>query len=414
LLGLAAVLVMPAVLPVLVIPAGLVVAVVVVRVRGESLVSVASRHLGYRARARRGRTSFRARQDLALPAPLSSLTIRSGAAAAVLDPARRTLTGVVPVEAQGLEFADPEAVEQWAAAWGRWLAHLGYVPDLSHVAVTVFTRPVRAARSLQGDDPVSVMVQQAAELQQPEHEARTVISVTVELSGDGEERALQRLSEAVGSLRALEQCGLTVLPPLDEPALVGWVRSCFDPVLSGQDTTGAWPDARPTALEEGWASCRHDGAVSVAFAWDECPGDSVSPHAVGRLLGPAPYPKRVTMVFAPVPAQDAAREVDRQAEAAVFRSQYRRRLGRDETARERLDVERARQTAQEQARGSGLLDVGVFAVVSVPDGDDPEAAAADVHNRAGQARLRLRRAHGGQADAFAATLGLGFLPPRGW
>ena len=40
--------------------------------------------------------------------------------------------------------------------------------------------------------------------------------------------------------------------------------------------------------------------------------------------------------------------MDRQAAAAAFRSQYRRRLGRDETARERADLHRAEQTATDQ------------------------------------------------------------------
>ena len=135
-------------------------------------------------------------------------------------------------------------------------------------------------------------------------------------------------------------------------------------------------------------------------------------HTIARLLAPAAYASRITVVVAPVPAHVAAREVDRQAEAAVFRSQYRRRLGRDETARERLDVERAQRTAHEQARGSGLVDVGVYAVVSVECEQDLDHACADLHNRAGEARLRLRRAYGEQREAFAASLGLGHVPRR--
>jgi hypothetical protein len=122
----------------------------------------------------------------------------------------------------------------------------------------------------------------------------------------------------------------------------------------------------------------------------------------------------VSLVYTPVPAHVAAREVDRQAEAALFRSEYRRRLGRDETARDRVDLGRARQTAQEQATGAGVVDVSLFAAVTAASEEELGPVAADLESRAGESRLRLRRSYGAQAAVFAATLGVGYLPSSRW
>jgi hypothetical protein len=137
-------------------------------------------------------------------------------------------------------------------------------------------------------------------------------------------------------------------------------------------------------------------------------------QTLARLLGPTDYPKRVSLVYTPVPAHVAAREVDRQAEAALFRSEYRRRLGRDETARDRVDLDRARQTAQDQATGAGVVDVSLFAAVTAATEEELGPVAADLEGRAGESRLRLRRSYGAQAAVFASTLGIGYLPTGRW
>lgn len=399
-LGLAVVLVLPAALPLLLVPALAAGVLTLVRVRGESVAAVAGRHVGWRRRVRSGDLEYRSSAQLALPDVLAQVELLDADIALVRDTSRRTVTALVPVEPQGLEFADREQVDGWVTGWGRWLAHLGYVPDLVHVTVTVFAWPL-VARDTPG------VLGEILAAQQPEIGSRTLVSVTVK---DDRELTEGRIRDAVASLQALNTCGMTVLPALGPEGIVQWVRACYDPSLPMSAAHVVWPDARPTATREAWDHYRHDAFCSAVFAWDECPGEAVGPHVVAGLLAPASYPKRISIILRPVPAHAAAREVDRQAEAAMFRSQYRRRLGRDETARERLDVERARQTATEQAHGSGLVDVTVFAVASAADAADLEHAASDLHNRAGQARLRLRRAYGEQASAFAATLGLGYVP----
>jgi hypothetical protein len=129
-----------------------------------------------------------------------------------------------------------------------------------------------------------------------------------------------------------------------------------------------------------------------------------------RLIAPGRWHKRVTLVLTPTPAAVAARELDLQAQAAVFRSQLKAKSGRDETARDLADRERARQAAAEEARGAGLVTVQAYAAVTVLDPGDLPAAAADLEHRAEQSRIRLRRLYGSQAAGFATGLSVGVTP----
>ncbi len=41
----------------------------------------------------------------------------------------------------GLDLADADQTDQWVAAWGGFLADLGYQPLVRHIAVTIDTAP---------------------------------------------------------------------------------------------------------------------------------------------------------------------------------------------------------------------------------------------------------------------------------
>ncbi len=412
LVALLCVMMVPSALPMLAVPMVVVGALIAVRVRSESVAAVLSRHLRWRVAVRSGATRYDATQTVHLPGVLADLEIHERGHAVVWDTRRCTATVLVPLEPSGASLAEADEVRSWVSAWGEWLTHLGYVDGLQHVVVTVHTQPEPAhPPPAPGLDLVGEVLAELQEGAGSASASQTVLSMTAK--ADDLDAACGRLDDVLSAMSALNKCGVSVLSAWTTSELVTWVRRVFDP---GVDNGGGpYPvDARPTVAREYWSSYQHDGSVSAAFSWDECPGESIAATALTRLLAPADYPKRVSLVFEPVPAHLAAREVDRQAEAAAFRSQYRRRLGRDETARERLDVERARQTAQDQAGGSGLVDVGLYAVATAPDERQLAACAADLHNLAGESRVRLRRAYGAQASSFAVTLGLGYVPARGW
>ena len=54
---------------------------------------------------------------------------------------RRTgeFTATLLVAPASIWLADPDEVDGWVARWGAWLARLGYMPYVRHVAVTVET-----------------------------------------------------------------------------------------------------------------------------------------------------------------------------------------------------------------------------------------------------------------------------------
>lgn len=414
-LGLAVAMIAPAALVVMAVPLLIAIALVGLRLRGESLAGSLHRRGHWWWSQRRAAGSYRGATAQALPGVLQNSQIlevvdRGGCAVAVIwDSARETVTAVVPVESLGIDLVDPQEVQQWVTGWGEWLAHLGYVPDLRHLAVTVHTDPGPAARANAAAGLSAGLMPPAA------NAARTLLSLTLGGAAKANlEQACEVLLDVVSSASALTRCGLTVLPTMTALDVVRWIRHAFDPAVPAGDLLAEPGDLRPTATEEMWGTYRHDSGLSAGYVWHEPPGQAVGAAVLARLLGPAEYSKRVTLVFEPVPAHAAAKEVDRQAEAAVFRREYRRRLGRDETARDRVDLQRARQTADEQAAGAGLVDVGLYAVATTGSEALLVAAAADLENRAGESRLRLRRNYGAQAATFACTLGIGYVPGRRW
>lgn len=405
-----AVLLLPTALPMIAVPLVVGVVVVLVRIRGESIAAILVRHTRWYAAQRGGATEYDGLNTPELPSVLGDLAVQEFEDHAVIwDQRRGTVSAMVPVEPLGVGFVDPHEVGEWVTAWGGWLAQLGYVPDLLHIQVTVHNAaepspvPQEVAEGLAGR-----VISELRLLAVASSAARTVVTATLRTGADPQ-RARARLQEVLSAVEGLNHCGVAVLRPMTVSDVSHWVRSCYDPV-ERHDGQAEWLDARPTATREHWNRYRHDSGWSAAFRWDECPGDHVSPEALERLLGPSDYVKRVCIVYEPIPAHEAAREVDRQTQAAAFRSQYRRRLGRDETARERLDRRRAEQTANEQAAGSGLVDVGLYAVVTSVQESELDLAVADLLNRAGESRIRLRRAYGAQGQYFAVSLGLGYVP----
>src|ERR1019366_5586785 len=80
--------------------------------------------------------------------------------------------------------------------------------------------------------------------------------------------------------------------------------------------------------------------------------------------------------YRPFPAAEATRVLESEVNAAQFRAIYKRRTGRDETARDSYDQARARQAAAEEAAGAGVCLVSLYVTVTVPsDAELPRAAA---------------------------------------
>jgi hypothetical protein len=149
----------------------------------------------------------------------------------------------------------------------------------------------------------------------------------------------------------------------------------------------------------------------VSWAWREAPRQNVTADVLARLLSPGPWPKRVSLQYRPMAAQAAAAALDSEVRAAQFRDEYSRRTRRDVTARDLHDHARARQAADEEARGAGVSLLGLYMTVTVTDPAELSRAAAATEAAAEASRIRLQRLDRGQAAAFTATLPCGICLP---
>lgn len=432
-------------------PGGLLVAVpvlalgaaaMVAQVRGEPVVVLVRRHWAFRRARRRGWTTHTAgmgRPDgsaWTLPGPLAPTVLLGDVDdqardwAVVWDRRSGRLTGVLRIAPTSTWLVDPEQVDEWVAAWHVWLAKLGYAAMVTHVAVTVETTPAPASaldravrpRMVADAPPASLHLVEELLATSPGSAASVATRVAVTIDPARASTPLGSLPEQVaefsrlleGFARSLTGCGVTVLGRADTTDVVGWVRGAFDPAardaLAGPGSTLTWADARPVAAEEAWDHYRADSGVAISWAWDEAPRQAVTATVLANLIAPGAHAKRITLLYTPTPAAVAARELDLQSQAAVFRSQVKAKTGRDETARDAADRARALQAAAEEAAGAGLVTMTLYATTTVTDPEILPAAAADLEARADECRIRLRRLYGGQAVGFAAGLSVGVDP----
>jgi hypothetical protein len=373
-----------------------------------------------------------------LPGPLAPLVTldtddgRGGRQALVLDRHTGTLSAVLCCAPTGLDLADRASADEWVACWGAWLADLGHRPVIRHVAVTVDSRAtapaemdyVRSRISPDAPPAARQLMHELIELT-PASSARTETRVTVTMDPS---RAAPRPSDLLASVAevtrwlpgleaGLSACGVAVLGRESTSSLIARVRSAFDPVARDeierqgeQHQLRHWAQAGPVAAQETWDAYQHDSGLSVSWALREAPRQAVSARVLVPLLAPGPYPRRVSLLYLPYPADQAAARVESEITAGQLRRAWAQRTRRDETQRDRDDRDRALAAAREEAEGAGVGRLTVYVTTTVTDPAELPSAVADVEQRAGAAKLRLRRLWGAQSTGFAASLGLGLNP----
>lgn len=428
--------------------AALVIAAVVIRVGGQSMADVVTRRIRFsRARAAGWTelsggllTDHPRRHDLPGPmapvVPLSTDDGRGGKQGLLWDRRTGRLTVVIRVSPVGLDLADRAQADSWVASWGAFLADLGYQPMVRHMAVTVDTAPSGGSTLrdyvLARIDPLAPAPARAmmTELAQATPATSADVDTRVAITFDPA-RATPRppdlvsaVAEVIRWLPGLESylamSGVAVVGRASVEWLTGRLRIAYDPASRGDIVplgNGAghselllWSEAGPVRAVETWESWRHDSGISVAWAMSEAPRQAVIDRVMSPLLAPGPYPRRVTLLYEPFSAEAAANEVEREITNSNVRRAWSHRTRRDETQRERDDAARALQSAREEAEGAGVGKFCLYVSTTVGDETQLAAAAADVEQRAGLSKLRLRRLRGAQAGGFAAALGLGLNP----
>jgi hypothetical protein len=118
--------------------------------------------------------------------------------------------------------------------------------------------------------------------------------------------------------------------------------------------------------------------------------------------------KRVTMLYRVLDAGVAGRIVEMDKRTSDFRVRSSQRP----SERNLREQSSAIATAQEEARGAGLVDFGMLVTATVEDELKLAEAEAAIDNLAATARITLRRVWGSQDSAFTATLPVGVLLGR--
>jgi len=433
------------------VPAAVVIALTCARIDGTPVLHTLQRRAQWTWASWRGYTSLRAGVLVEHPsawqlpgalAPTRLLSCedgRGGHFGLVHDTRSGHLTATLRCAATSTWLVDGADADGWVANWHSWLASRGFDPMVQWVAVTVDTAPepgsTLARNVAERIDPTAPqdaldLVHQLVEASPAASaDVETRVSVTFDPARAGMPLtdladAAAEVSRALAGMEAaLAECGVTVLGRSRADELAGAVRVAFDPAsrgdvesaLHGSATPAddlTWETAGPVAAEESWDHYRHDSGLSVSWAWHEAPRQQVTSNVLVRLMSPSRYPKRVTMLYRPMSAGAAARLLEDQVNAAAFREAYRRTQGRDATARDQADQERAMTAAREEALGAGVVLMSLYATVTVTDPNDLSAAVADLESRADQSKVRVRRLYGAQAVGFATTLPAGIYPPH--
>lgn len=350
--------------------------------------------------------------------------------ALIYCPVASTYTVVVEVEPDGASLVDEDRVDQWVAAWGHWLANLGNEPGVRQATVTVETAPdtgARLQRQVLGTiapraPAFARQVMETVAKTYPAGGSMTRAWLAVTFSAITRARGVRRPMDQVakdlatrlpGLTSSLNGTGVGGTLLLDAQGLCEVVRVAYDPRCAVQmDTAKAdgqtpdlhWSDVGPSYHVAGRDHYEHDNALSATWVMTVAPRGVVQSRVLERLLSPHPdlARKRVTVVYRP---HDAARTAAI-VEADVRKASVAATASRRTTARASHTVSAARATANEEARGAGLVQFAVLVTVTGVD-QDLEGLQATVDDLAGGARLSLRPAYGSQPAAFAAALPLG-------
>ena len=432
----------PAAFAVMLAPSGLVLAALLLRLDGVPLFHVLIRRCRWLLGAARPHSRYLSGalvdpgQAVALPGVLAATRLlpvadpAGGDFAVVWNQRLGTMSVAFRCAAASTWLADPDDAEAWVANWGGWLAGLGYQPMIRQAAVIVDTAPdpgtalqaYMSQRIAPHGPPAAQRILRELVAASPAVAAdvRTWVSLTFQPAAcparpRTPQEAVAEIARVLPGLsEALAGCGVAVLARATTADLAAAVRGAYDPAaratLDHAGTPLEWADAAPVAASEQWDCYRHDGAVSVSWAWHEAPRQQVPHQVLARLFNPGRFPKRVAWLWTPYSAGEAARIVETQRNVVAFRQQYARVKGRDETARDVEDRHRAARAAEEEAAGAGVGLLNLFVTTTVTDPADLPRAVADVEAAADASKLRLRRLYAGQAAGFATTLPCGVMP----
>lgn len=348
-------------------------------------------------------------------------------------------TIVFECAATGQELNDQSVVDREVAQWGQFMAELGGWADVDGGQVVVETAPdpgdrlqamVRAKRSPNAPEFATRVTEET--IQRYPVGASTIhtrVSLTfsarsMAAEGSGSVASRDEMLARIGNRLPAIISGLRVtgagqsVRVMKAEDLVDAVRVAFDPAAAAHvdqarregGTMLAWDEAGPQRWEPHDDYVWHDRAFSVSYQMLEPPRGAVYSDVLTTLLAPHPdiRRKRIALLFRPQDSVSAAETVERD----VNETQFTATSGRRPSARNLADLRAARQAADEESKGAGLVRFGMIITATVDRKEDLPLAQATVRRLTASSRLRVRECLGNQAVAFTASLPCGLVLPK--
>ncbi|WP_448071054.1 SCO6880 family protein [Georgenia yuyongxinii] len=416
---------------------GLCVGLVWIKVAGRPLVQWLPLVARWGQRAATGQLDHRARigkprpaGTLALPGDVARLrqwTDPGTGAVYVHDPHAATLTAIVEVSHPAFILLDPADQSRRTTGWSRVLATACRSGRIKCLQVLERTLP-DSGKGL-GDwwtthgrhdgtfaaTTYADLINRAAPTGQRH---ATTISIALDLTaaarairagGGGTTGAVAVLRQEVDTLTAaLRAADLAPSAPLGPGELALVLRSAYDPVVAAAlERHGALgrdlATAGPVSVTETWGHLRSDSAHHAVLWISEWPRSLVYPDFLHPLLLASGVRRTFTMLFTPVRADVAARDIRKKKTEYLSDAAQRARIGQIEDAAQTAEYADVLQQESDFTTGHGILRTVGLITVSAPTVDELERGVAAVEQAAIQASCETRRLWGQQAQAFTAA-----------
>lgn len=425
---------------VMAVPALMVLTLAVTRRGGVLVMDLALARVRWQRAHWRGETSFRGQVFAELPKAWDLPGVLAPCKLVAVEEPGRGPVGVVWNQATGLMSAtmllspagallnDLSTINSQVSAWGNLLASLADDETIRHAAVTIELVPEAGTRLADHvadrADPAApqlakdVLDQLVAAAPRGASRVRARLTLTCDPAAAGGKPRSAAASAAevariLGGL-SISSAGADVLRRATPADLVRIVRTAFDPAAEAVPAKAwdlDWADAGPVTAEDRLDHYEHDGAHSVSYVLLAAPRQRVAHDVLFPLCKPGKFPRRVTIAYRTLSRDEAGLVLEREANVAAAREYARKKSRRDPTARENADRDRAVRAARQEARGAGLVQFAMYVTATCSDPAELDDARREVERAAGDSKLKLRVARGGQAAAFAAGLPVGIFPP---
>jgi len=135
----------------------------------------------------------------------------------------------------------------------------------------------------------------------------------------------------------------------------------------------------------------------------EWPRSQVFPGFLSPLVLSGGIRRSLTLLFDPIRADQAARDVRKRKTEHISDAAQRRRIGQIEDASQSAELDDVLQQESDLVSGHGILRFTGLIAVSAPTREGLDTAVAAIEQAAVQASCETRRLVGQQASAFAAA-----------